>query len=281
MNFGIRLATGLAAVAALAAMGCTTAAGEGKVATKTGDAAIAPCGSEALIDDCEDQNNQVIVQDGRSGYWYTYVDEVGSTIEPTAGAQGGQFVMSPGGANGSQYAARMSGKVATGGTVYCGMGFNLTDPKDAYDASKYGGVKFYAKKAGGSTGTVRLKIPDSSTDPDAGRCQECYNDFGATMELTGEWTEYVLPFYLTKQEESWGDHFPAITPSKLYGMQWQTNIPGAAYDIWVDDISFVGCDSVSAAPAEPAPAAAAPPPPAEPAAAEPADDAAPAPVPVE
>jgi hypothetical protein len=204
-----------------------------------------------LIDDGEDQNNQVIVQEGRSGYWYTFVDDSGSTIEPQAGTKGGgAFTMSPGGANGSAYAARMSGQVGAGGIVYCGMGFNFTDPKDVYDASKYGGIAFYAKKVGG-VGKVRLKIPDVSTDPDAKKCKECYNDFGANVELTGTWTEYVLPFHAAKQEEGWGSPLvPSITPSIIYGVQWQVNVPGSPYDIWVDDVKFVGCGSAQPAAAK-------------------------------
>jgi hypothetical protein len=168
------------------------------------------------------------------------------------------------------------------------MGFSLTDPKDAYDAGKYGGLKFYAKKGAGE-GKIRIKIPDSNTDPEGGRCQECFNDFGASVGLTQEWTEYVLPFYLSKQESGWGDTFNSIVPTALYGMQWQVNTPGASFDIWLDDIAFVGCDSPSgtAAPgadAATAPAAPPPPPPAVEPAPAPAEDPeapAPAPVPVE
>lgn len=248
----VSLMLGGVAVAALA-MGCSGGAQAGaETPMKTGAAATAACGPDALIDDGEDQNNQVIVQKGRSGYWYTYVDATGSTIQPTAGSQGGTFQMSEGGANGSQYAARMWGNVGVAGTVYCGMGFNFTDPKEAYDASMYGGVKFYAKKGPGSAGKVRLKIPDLSTEPDGGKCKECYNDFGVSFEVSEGWTEYVLPFELAKQEPYWGDEFPRITPSKLYAMQWQVNTPGAAYDVYVDDISFVGCDDGGAA-AAPAP----------------------------
>jgi len=247
---------------------------------KTGAAATAACGPDALVDDGEDQNNQVIVQKGRSGYWYTYVDDNKSTIEPTAGKLGGTFTMSPGGANGSQYAARMWGTLGPGGTVYAGMGMNFVDPKEPYDASMYGGVKFYARKGPGSTDKVRLKIPDISTDPDAGKCKECFNDFGVTFPVTEAWTEYVLPFELAKQEPYWGDEFPRITPSKIYALQWQANTNGANFDIYVDDVAFVGCDSVTGTPAEAAaPPPAAPPPPAEPAPV--ADPAAPAAVPVE
>jgi hypothetical protein len=241
------------ATAALA-LGCTGgAASGGAPPMKTGAAATAACGPDGLIDDCEDQNNQLIVQKGRSGYWYTYVDDTGSTVQPTAGKQGGTFTMAPGGANGSQYAARASGTIGSGGTVYAGMGFSLTDPKEAYDASMYGGVKFYARKGPGSSSKVRLKIPDVDTEPDGGKCKECYNDFGVTFDVADGWTEYVLPFELAKQEPYWGDEFPRIVPSKLYSLQWQVNTPGANYDIYVDDIGFVGCDAAGAS----APAAAA------------------------
>ncbi len=210
---------------------------------KQGAGATKACGKDAVIDDGEDGNNQVLVQDGRAGYWYTFVDDAGSTIEPQAGKKGGQFAMSPGGNGGSAMAARMHGKVTSGGVLYAGMGFNFVDPKDQYDASKYGGIAFYAKKGPGSTGKVRLKIPDVDTDPDGKVCKECFNDFGATMELTDSWTRYELPFAMATQDAGWGKPKPThINPAKLYSMQWQVNVPGADYDIWVDDIAFVGCE---------------------------------------
>ena len=46
------------------------------------------------IDDFEDNNNQNHVVDGRGGYWYTYVDKVGSTVWPEAGEAGGTFTPS-------------------------------------------------------------------------------------------------------------------------------------------------------------------------------------------
>jgi hypothetical protein len=38
----------------------------------------------------------------------------------------------------------------------------------------------------------------------------------------------------------WGSPSPpAITESKLYGIQFQVNEPAADYDIWVDDLEFL------------------------------------------
>jgi hypothetical protein len=47
-----------------------------KPALGSGAVALDSC-SDGLIDNGEDGNNQVLVRDGRNGYWYTYVDESG------------------------------------------------------------------------------------------------------------------------------------------------------------------------------------------------------------
>ena len=159
----------------------------------------APCGPEALIEDGEDNNNQVIVQDGRAGYIYTYKDPEGTTVTPAAGSDGGVFEMSPGGVNNSGYAMRMHGRVANAQVVYSGMGLNLTDPKDTYDASKYKGVSFYAKRGPNSSSKVRFKIPDVNTDPDGGQCTNCYIDFGLDMKLTEEWLKFRIRFFKLMQ----------------------------------------------------------------------------------
>lgn len=195
-----------------------------------------PC-SECAIDDVADANNQIIVQDGRSGYWYTFVDSVGSTISPPAGHK---FIQSRGGANGLQFAAHMLGKVSpSGDPQYAAMGLNFMSPRAAYDASKYTGVSFYAKVGAGSQRRVRLRMPDVDTDPQGKICTVCFNDFGVNLELTDQWQEVRIPFARMNQLEGWGspqkDH---IDPANLYGMQWQVNQPGASYDVWVSDVRF-------------------------------------------
>jgi endoglucanase len=216
-----------------AATGGTGSPGPSTVSTKE-------CGGEYVIDDVADANNQIIVQDGRKGYWYTFVDKVGTTISPPAGHK---FIQSPGGANGLQYSAHMLGKVSSSGDPqYAGMGFSFMNPKGAYDASKYTGVSFFAKVGTGSQTNVRLKIPDVNTDPDGKVCTECFNDFGLDLELTDQWKKFTIPFAQMSQMDGWGspqkDH---IDKTKLYGMQWQVNKAGASYDIWVSDVQFTGC----------------------------------------
>jgi endoglucanase len=198
------------------------------------------CPADFTVDDAEDNNNQVLLQGGRKGYWYTFVDKAGTAISPPAGTK---FLMSPGGSKDSKYAARMIGKVSSAGDpLFAGMGFSFTDPKGPYDASAYTGVSFYAKVGAGAAKTVRLKVPDIDTDPAGKRCTECFNDFGADLTLTEKWQKYTVPFATMKQMEGWGSPSPSsVDKSKLYGLQWQVVAQGASYDVWVDDVQFTGC----------------------------------------
>jgi len=227
------------AAACVFTVGCIPLATPGTGAAAANSADGKKCPADGVIDDAEDDNNQIAANKGRGGYWYTFLDKVGSTVQPPAGST---FAMSAGGAEGSAHAAHMTGKVGSGTNPYVGMGFNFVDPKGAYDASAYKGISFWAKVGPGSIAHVRVKVPDINTD-DAGKvCTACFNDFGADLELTPTWTKYTLPFSSLTQMAGWGAPRPgAITATKLFGVQWQVNTPGASYDVWVDDIEFTGC----------------------------------------
>jgi len=227
----------LAGVAAGCIAPASPGAGTGAVSTPT---TAKSCGPDGLIDDGEDGNNLVSDVGGRGGYWYTFLDKVGSSISPKTEAQGGKFAMAQGGANKSQSAVNVKGKVAAGEIVYAGVGVNFLDPKAPYNASKYEGISFWAKRGPSSTGKVRLKVPDSNTDPDGKVCSACFNDFGKDLSLTEEWTKYTIAFADMRQLGGWGAPRPSrIEPQKLYGAQWQVNQPGATYDIWIDDVEFI------------------------------------------
>ena len=127
--------------------------------------------------------------------------------------------------------------------VFGALGLNLVDPKGPYDASEYKGIAFWAKKGSGSYGQVRFKVPDGSTDKEGGICSECFNDFGADLNLTESWQHFVFPWRKLMQLPDWGTPRPhMIKPKKLYGLQWQVDKPGANIDIWVDDVEFIGCE---------------------------------------
>ncbi len=203
-----------------------------------------PCpASEAMISDGEVSGNQVNVTKGRSGSWYTFIDSRGSTVTPSAASDGATFTMAPGGANGSKFAAHMTGQIGQGDAVCAGMGFNFLARGGTYDGTAYEGVSFWAKKGPGSTARVRLNVADANTDPRGKVCSACFNDFGLDLTLNDEWTRYVVPYVRVTQIDGWGSPRPAaLDVSKLYGLKFQVSEAGAAYDVWVDEVRFTGCD---------------------------------------
>jgi endoglucanase len=206
---------------------------------------LGSCGAPGLLDDGEDGNNQIKPTGGRGGYWYTYIDGSGSgsTIWPPPGAQGNAFAMSRGGVNSSRFAANVKGQVGTAEIVYAALGMNFVDPKGLYDASKYKGVSFWAKKGPEGGDRVRFRVPDISTDEAGGICRDCSNDFGADIILSDMWQRYVLTWRKLKQQPGWGTPRPhGVKPAKLFGLQWQVNQRGASFDFWVDDVEFIGCE---------------------------------------
>jgi hypothetical protein len=199
----------------------------------------AACEEKARIEDAEDGDDQIAVVEGRGGYIFTFADEKGSTVLPK---DSDDVKVAQGGPDGSEYALRMSGKLADAEDVFAGIGFSFVEPKGPYDASAWKGISFVARTAGGNGVHLRVSAPDGNTDPDGKVCTDCYNDFGVGFEVTEEWTRFVVAFSDLKQEADWGAPRPAaIEPNKLYGLQWQVATRGADYDIWIDDVSFAGC----------------------------------------
>lgn len=200
------------------------------------------CTKHEVVDDGEDNDHRVLVQSERGGYMYTFVDDTGSTVQPTAGSQGGVFAFHVGGANGSMYGARFYGDTGNGEVTFAGFGMNLKEPKDGYDASQYEGITFFGRRAADSFPKVRLKVADRQTDPGGGVCSECFNDFGKDFIFNERWTQYIVPFSEMTQLPDWGMPRPtSVDATALYAIQFQVGTPGVHYDIWVDDISFYGC----------------------------------------
>ena len=226
-----RLATLALATCALVT-GCITAHGwEYGTTPKAKALDLPPCGANAIVEDGEDGDGRVLVRDGRGGYWFTFQDSEGSTIDPPSGP----FKMgSPG--HDSAHAARMRGHLASSGkSIYAGMGLSLTDPRGPYDASKYTGVTFWAK----GPGRVRFELPDVHTAPEGGICKDCYNDFGVTLALEDHWVKYTILFDWMQQRPNWGDPYPHVEPSQVIAMEWEFDGTGRDFDISIDDIAFV------------------------------------------
>lgn len=228
----VRLALASSLVGLVSA-GCITApAWEYGSTAKAKELDVPPCSEQAIIEDGEDIDPRLRVQDGRGGYWFTFVDAEGSRITPV----GWPFKMSSPGRNGSKGVVKMAGQMAPSGkSIYAGMGASLTEPPSFYDASKYSGVTFWAK----GPGRVRFEMPDVHTAPAGGICKDCYNDFGIVLALEPEWRKYTIRFEWMQQRSGWGDPFPAIQTDQVLAMEWEFNGMGRAFDVQIDDIAFV------------------------------------------
>jgi len=122
--------------------GSTTEGSEGGT-LPTGCEEPWPAGGEfALIDNLEpadgadEPDNAVIAEDGRVGYWYTYVGA--GTVEPPNDAD---YTPSDAESYDGSYSAMLTG---TDIEDYAGVGFTLSD-NCPYDASAFTGISFWAK----------------------------------------------------------------------------------------------------------------------------------------
>lgn len=204
---------------------------------------LSSCEKNATLDDFEDSNNKSAEVEGRGGWIYTFKDGLGTEVEFPSG----DFRVYPGGVGSSKYCARFRGKTAkSGGDIFAGWGFNLSPAEGGlYDASKYTGISFLAKRGSSDAiGVFRVNVADVNTDPAGKVCTDCYNHFGKPVKLTDEWVRYVVYFDEMEQRSGWGSPNPeSIDKASLVSVQWQTTIPNIKFDLLVDDVRFIGaCD---------------------------------------
>jgi hypothetical protein len=201
-------------------------------------------GASDMVDDMEDNDGSIISVNGRVGAWYTYNDLTTSATQVPK--QGDPFTMTPGGRDGTGYAANTHGG---GFTVWgAGFGFNFKDPgdgdggsaKSTYDASAYSGIAFWAKTGPGSDKGLRVNVSNKDTDPAGGTCapvEKCSDHFGSPLTLTAEWVKYTLPFAKMAQS-GWGQSVAKFDVSTLYAVQFQVG-KGATFDISVDEVALL------------------------------------------
>jgi hypothetical protein len=190
--------------------------------------------ADGLFDDFEDGTSQVALEGGRNGYWWVAHAEHAVIEIP-----GPEFRVVDGGPKGSKKAAHFVGQSdardqwgASLGGNFLGGGF--------YDASKYAGVAFKLK--GKPKSFLRFKVHDVNTHPDGSICtKECWNAFGKTIELKGDWQDVELSFADLKQLEGWGSpRPPSLNTTKVKHLEWAVD-QGEQFDFWLDDVKLLAC----------------------------------------
>jgi hypothetical protein len=217
--------------------GSSTPTGPASPSASACDGELVP-GAEGSIDDFEDGNGQMATLGGRDGYWYIAKDPNGSAVDEPA--QGTDPV--DGGAGGSSKAMHVKGHTAGGeGAWGVELGVQyVSDTSVQYDASKYAGISFMAKKAG-DTSKVRVNVGDVNTHPTGGVCKNCWNHFRKDFTLSDDWQKFTMTWNEMKQRDGWGDPRPkSITPEKVVTLSYALE-GGKSFEIWVDDITFLEC----------------------------------------
>ena len=195
-----------------------------------------------LIDDMEDGVGDICNLDGRHGYWYTVGDGTSTMLDP---AQSTDFTptLIPGGRGKSRYAARFTGSGFTAWGAFMGFDFQTQGTATkTYDASSVGGITFWMKS--NVPVSVEFLIPETVLVTNGGSCvasasnPNCNSHFSFQITAPSpDWTQYNVPFAALAQlnggTATWN-------PQQLLGVEFLAG-PGAAFDVWVDDISFYLC----------------------------------------
>ena len=197
----------------------------------------------SVIDDMEDQDRYISKIDGRVGAWYLAPCK-GGTQTPASNVVP---YMSPltDDRPGSMYALHSTAMTCSGGALV-GLDLNNKSARVVYDASKYSGVRFWAKVASGSPTGVKFAMPDTHTDPMGGQCDkvtdagQCYDHFATTFVFTTSWKEYTAMF-VDLSQVGWGNNkVDSLDLKNVYGIEISWTTP--AMDLWIDDIVFLNKD---------------------------------------
>ena len=209
------------------------------------------CADELMIDDMEDGDGGICASGGRNGGWYDLGDlSAGASLTPRQDLPF-EPTLIEGRRSSSRYAARFSGSGFTEwGAV---MGFTLNNQgfgAEPYPVSNLGGITFWMKS--NSPVSVQFRIPETISLKDGGQCTDsppennCNNDFSFQISApSSDWEEYEVPFSALRQ--LWPGGSATWNPRLLIGIQFSVG-PGAAFDVWVDDIRFYYCSTSACAP---------------------------------
>lgn len=218
--------------------GSTSQGGTGGVESGSGGSGGMPVGD--LIDGFEDEDLTLEQTGGRGGVWYLFDDLTVGKVGPTPL---GCSPLSEAPALLGVYAMHITASGFTGWGS--GLGVDFRAGKKAYDASKYSGVRFWAKVGVGKNTRHRVQLADATTDKAGGKCnpapaapegEKCDDHFGVNATFTTTWAQYVIPFEELSQI-GWGNAAEALDKSSLYGLQ-VTAKAKLEVDLWLDQIEF-------------------------------------------
>jgi hypothetical protein len=106
-----------------------------------------------------------------------------------------------------------------------------------YNAENAAGLSFLAK----GSGTFDVNIADDNSTYGTGHCNTCV-PFTAPIQLSDTWTRYTILFDGVQQSPYWGDQFVQLDRSAIHQISWINITPAKQFDIWIDNVEWVGCE---------------------------------------
>ncbi len=197
-----------------------------------GSDAGAACGP--LIDDLEGGDGEICSPSDRRGMWYACNDGSGTQWpEPTTPGVPILPERLPLPRGTSQYAMHSWGTPFTGWGVGIGVDLAFDGTRYwLYDASRYGGIRFWARSDTGDSVTVRIGTQSTTMPEFGGSCSASHcPPLESVVALTPEWREYQLSYldFLGTPNDEWD----RLTNIQFYPNQY---LP---FDFWIDDVSFI------------------------------------------
>lgn len=190
----------------------------------------------ALIDDMEDQDANILGQDGRAGTWRFIFDGTGP-VTPFSGNLVPATI--PSGRGASQMALHVAGGRLSewGGYVSAAL-----TPAGCYDASAYAGLEFWARgRQRLRVGVVMMDVvPTLAGGPCADNCNQGHV---AAIDLTPEWKHYSLRWEDLKQGGSGAATqtrgLIELDLRRLSSVSFGVAPDDTPFDVWLDDLAFL------------------------------------------
>jgi hypothetical protein len=206
-----------------------------------GSAGTGPIGGAGdLLDGFEDEDLTLEQTSGRGGVWYAFDD---GTVGKTGPVPLASSPLSGAPAALGAYGMHIT---ATGFTGWgSGLGVDFRAGKKVYDASKFNGIRFWARVGDAKNTHHRVQLADATTDKAGGKCnaavtapdgEKCDDHFGINETFTTSWAQYVIRFDELTQI-GWGNPAPALDKAALFGLQITAKAK-LEVDLWLDQIEF-------------------------------------------
>lgn len=201
--------------------------------------APATLGTDNLIDDFEDGDQQLPEIAGRSGTWYAVNDGRGVQT-PAMNTPVTPSSLMPVREGSTRGLHTFGGPFQTWGAL---VGTTLATSgaqRGAYDLSSFQGIRLWVRTgtmtSPASAKSVRLNLVTPATLPGGG-CFECNDHFGAVVPLTAQWTQVEVKLSSLAQM---GFGTPKLAKPDLTQVQALELIfaRNLTFDLWVDDIEL-------------------------------------------